>query len=115
MFHDDESLSCLAVLTDQSHVLGVLRSVEILRHGSEHFFNGLCGRRSCTRIMGPQPLVFDVSTSMLEMSAVIANLDDRRLVDSFFVTDANCFIGSARMTDLIKARLVPTDLSCTLC
>jgi diguanylate cyclase (GGDEF)-like protein len=93
----------MAVLDDTQHIVGVLRSLNILRRGTEGFFYELTGRRSCTEIMDPDPLVFDVSVSLLTMSAAVAALDDRQLVDGFFVTEHGKYLGAGRMTDLIRA------------
>lgn len=103
MFRVDPQLNCLAVLDDESHVIGVLRSLDILRRGTEGFFDELLGRRSCTEIMDHRPLVFDASSSLRNMSKAVINLNDRQLVDGFFVTESDRYIGSGRMTDLIKA------------
>jgi diguanylate cyclase (GGDEF)-like protein len=103
IFHDDPSLNCMAVLDDEQRIVGVLRSLNILRRGTEGFFHELTGRRSCTQIMDPDPLVFDASVPLLTMSAAVGALDDRHLVDGFFVTEHGKYLGAGRMTDLIRA------------
>jgi GGDEF domain-containing protein len=102
-FHDDPTLNCIAVINADHHVIGVLRSLEILRRGTEGFFHELTGRRSCTRIMDPDPLVFDVTESLLGMSKAVAMMNDRHLVDGFFVTEKGKYIGVGYLTDVIKA------------
>ena len=102
-FHDDPSLNCLAVVDANDCIMGVLRSLEILRRGTEDFFHELTGRRSCTHIMDPNPLVFDVAETLLGMSQAVAELEDRQLMDGFFVTENGRYLGVGRMTDLIKA------------
>lgn len=103
IFHDDPSLNCMAVLDDAQRIVGVLRSLNILRRGTEGFFQELNGRRSCTQIMDPDPLVFDASVPLLTMSAAVGQLDDRQLIDGFFVTENGKYLGAGRMTDLIRA------------
>jgi GGDEF domain-containing protein len=102
-FHDDPDLNCLAVVDENGHILGVLRSLEILRRGTEGFFPELVGRRSCTLLMDPNPLVFDVAETLLGMSQAVAQLHDQHLMDGFFVTEHGRYLGVGRMTDLIKA------------
>ncbi|MEI8170161.1 MAG: GGDEF domain-containing protein [Rhodoferax sp.] len=102
-FHDDPSLNCIAVLDGDMRIIGILRSLNILRRGTEGFFHELIGRRSCTEIMDPDPLVFDASASLFAMSKAVAELDDRHLIDGFFVTENGNYLGAGRMTDLIKA------------
>jgi len=102
-FHDDPGLNCIAVVDDCNHVIGVLRSLDILRRGTEGFFYELIGRRSCTHLMDPKPLVFDATETLLRMSKAVSELDDKHLVDGFFVTENGIYQGAGRMTDLIKA------------
>lgn len=103
IFHDDPTLNALAVVDENSTVIGVLRAQHILRRGTEFFFHELDGRRSCARVMDPNPLVFDANANLLEMSKAIIELDDRLLSDGFFVTENGTYLGAGRMTDLIKA------------
>ncbi len=102
-FHDDPGLNCLAVVDKDTRVIGVLRSLDILRRGTEGFFHELTGRRSCIEIMDPHPLIFDVSETLLGMSQAVAELNDQHLMDGFFVTENGRYLGVGRMTDLIKA------------
>jgi hypothetical protein len=88
----------MAVLDDEQRIVGVLRSLNILRCGTEEFFQKLTGRRSCSQIMDPDPLVFDANVSLLTMSAAVAELDDRHLIDGFFVTEVAKYLGAGRMT-----------------
>jgi len=102
-FHDMQELNSLPVLDSRRRVIGVLRVLDILRHGTENYFDEIFGRRSCTTIMDPTPLLFDQSWSLHQMSKAVSTLNDRQLVDGFFVTDAGRYIGSGHMTDLIRA------------
>jgi diguanylate cyclase (GGDEF)-like protein len=102
-FHDEQGLNSLPVLDSRRRVVGVLRVLDILRLGTEIYFYEIFGRRSCTSIMDKVPLVFDRAASLQEMSAAISVLNDKQLVDGFIVTEANHFIGTGQMTDLIRA------------
>jgi len=102
-FHDDLRLHSLPVVDSGNRIIGVLRALDILRRGTEGFFHELHGRHSCTRIMDPNPLVFEASETLLNMSKAVAQLDDRHLVDGFFVTEGGMYLGAGRMTELIKA------------
>lgn len=103
IFHDDPLLTAIAVVDEQAKIIGVLRSHEILRRGTEFFFHELDGRRTCTRVMDAHPLIFDADTSLVDMSKAVTELDDRLLADGFFVTENGNYLGAGRMTDLIKA------------
>ncbi|MET3108020.1 EAL domain-containing protein (putative c-di-GMP-specific phosphodiesterase class I)/GGDEF domain-containing protein [Oxalobacteraceae bacterium GrIS 2.11] len=103
MFGADSQLNALPVLDHERRVIGVLRSNDVLRRGSEIFFNEVYGKRSCSVIMDMHPLVFDVSATLRTMSEVVANLNDRHLVDGYIVTEDGHYFGSGKMTDLLKA------------
>jgi diguanylate cyclase (GGDEF)-like protein len=102
-FHDELGLNSLPVLDSNRRVVGVLRVLDILRLGTEIFFNEIFGRRSCTTIMDTAPLVFDRAASLQSMSAAVAGLNDKQLVDGFIVTEADHYTGTGHMTDLIRA------------
>jgi diguanylate cyclase (GGDEF)-like protein len=103
LFHDEPDLNSLPVLDNNQHVVGVLRVLDILRHGTENYFDEIFGPRSCTAIMDGSPLLFDHACSLQFMSMAVAELNDRQLVDGFFVTDAGRYVGAGHMTDLIRA------------
>jgi len=103
MFSSNTLLNALPVLDEEQRVIGILRSNEVLRRGSEIFFAEVYGKRSCSVIMDMHPLVFDVSASLRTMSEVVANLNDRHLVDGYIVTEDGRYVGSGKMTDLLKA------------
>ena len=103
MFGADPQLNALPVLDAENRVMGLLRSNDVLRRGSEIFFTEVYGRRSCTEVMEFNPLIFDVSATMRTMSEVVANLNDRHLVDGYIVTEDGRYFGSGKMTELLKA------------
>ena len=103
MFTCDQELNSIVVLDDTMTVIGVLRSLDILRRRTASYFHEVMGRRSCTQIMDRHPLVFDSSVSLKEMSQIVSNLKERQLVDGFIVTENCRYLGVGRMTELIKA------------
>ena len=102
-FHDEPGLNSLPVLDNNRCIVGVLRVLDMLRLGTEIYFNEIFGRRSCITIMDRAPLVFDRAASLQDMSKAVAGLNDKQLVDGFFVTEAGQYIGTGHMTDLIRA------------
>ncbi|MDM4767244.1 bifunctional diguanylate cyclase/phosphodiesterase [Pelomonas sp. SE-A7] len=103
MFTGDEQLYALPVLDADNRPIGILRSLQVLKRSAERYFMDIHRRHSCTVLMDPQPLLFDVSTSLRSMSETIANLDDRLMVDGFIVTKGGQYFGSGRTSDLLKA------------
>jgi len=103
MFTSNEQLYAMPVLDAAKRPIGILRSLQVLKRSSERFFREIQARRSCVELLDRQALVFDVSTSLREMSEAIANLDDRLMVDGFIVTRDGEYFGSGRTSDLLKA------------
>ncbi|MEC5398870.1 GGDEF domain-containing protein [Uliginosibacterium sp. H1] len=103
MFRADPRLSSLPVLDDEERPIGILRSLDTMSRAADRFFLDLFGKRSCTEIMDRSPLVFDASASLRTMSDLVANIDERFLVDGFIVTQDGGYFGSGRISDLIKA------------
>ena len=103
MFATDELLFSMPVLDEAQRPLGILRSLQVLKRSGERFFREIQAKRSCLELMDRQPLIFDVATSLREMSEAISNLDDRLMVDGFIVTRDGRYFGSGRTSDLLKA------------
>ncbi len=103
MLTDNPELFSLPVIDKEQRVIGVLRSLDILKWSGERFFHEIFGRRSCSHIMDTRPLIVDSATPLRQLSEVVANLSDRHLVDGFIVTEHGRYVGSGRMTDLLKA------------
>jgi EAL domain-containing protein (putative c-di-GMP-specific phosphodiesterase class I)/GGDEF domain-containing protein len=103
MFTSDELLFSMPVLDEEQRPVGILRSLQVLKRSSERFFREIQAKRSCVELMDANPLVFDVATSLREMSEAISNLDDRLMVDGFIVTRDGRYHGSGRTSDLLKA------------
>lgn len=103
LFHADEQLLALPVLDDQQRPIGVLRSLHVLKRGTERYFMDIFDKRSCVELMDAHPLVFDVGTPLRAMSDAMASLDERLLIDGFIVTRDGAYFGSGRSSDLLKA------------
>lgn len=103
MFRRDPRLYSLPVLDDDERPIGVLRSLDSMSRAADRYFIDLFGKRSCSVLMDRSPLIFDVSASLRTMSDLVANIDERLLVDGFIVTQDGRYFGSGRISDLIKA------------
>lgn len=103
MFQKDPQLYAMPVLDEARRPIGVLRSMQVFRRGSERYFDELFGRRSCVAMMDTNPLVFDVSASLRQMSEALASQDDRFMGDGFVVTQQGAYFGVGRSSDLVKA------------
>lgn len=103
MFQRDPQMQSLPVLDEAGRPVGVLRSMAVFRRGSERYFDELFGRRSCSHLMDPNPLVFDSSATLRRMSEALASQDERLLGDGFIVTVEGRYLGSGRSSELLRA------------
>lgn len=103
MFRREERLWSLPVLDEEGRPIGVLRSMQVVKRATQRYFVELFSHRSCLELMDPHALVFDIATSLQGMSEAVTRIEDHLLVDGFIVTDQGRYVGSGRMTDLLKA------------
>lgn len=102
-FQSDSDLNAIPVLDEAQRPIGLLRSAQVFRRSTERFFDELFGRRSCTELMDRDPLVFDVSASLRQMSEAVSQQDDRLLGDGFLLTRQGVFAGVGRSSELMRA------------
>ena len=103
MFRRDERLRSMPVLDEDQRPIGVLRSMQVAKRATQRYFIELFGNASCVQLMDPHALVFDEATSLHGMSQAVTGIDDHLLIDGFIVTSNGRYVGSGRVTDLLKA------------
>lgn len=103
LLQSDAALYVVPVLDEANRPIGLLRSTHVFRRSSERYFDELFGRRSCTVLMDTEPLIFDVTATLRQMSEAVARQDDRLLGDGFLVTRQGLFLGIGRSSDLMRA------------
>jgi len=103
IFQEDKSLLTLPVLNEEKQPIGILRSKDFLQMVSKPYFLELYSRKDCKQFMDSHPLIFDEAVDLRAMSQRITNLDDDQLMDGFIVTSGGQYVGTGRMTSLIKA------------
>lgn len=96
-------IASVPVLDAQSRPLGLLRAMDVLARSAQLYFMDIHGDRSCAVVMDPHPLTFDERASLRTMSEAVAHVDDRHLVDGFIVTREGRYLGTGRMSLLLKA------------
>jgi EAL domain-containing protein (putative c-di-GMP-specific phosphodiesterase class I)/GGDEF domain-containing protein len=103
LLQSQPGLYAVPILDSASRPMGLLRSAHVFRRTAERYFDELFGRRSCTELMDPKPLSFDVSASLRQMSEAVASQDDRLLGDGFVITRQGVFYGMGKSSDLMRA------------
>lgn len=103
LFSTSPALLSVPVLDADDRPIGLLRAMDVLRRGSERYYIDLHGKKSCTSMMDPQPMVFDHATTLRTMSEAMSNGHERILLDGFIVTRDGYYYGTGRVSDLLKA------------
>ncbi len=102
-FQSASELNALPVLDNERRPVGIIRSIEFLQTASKPYFHDIYGKKSCSVLMDPSPLIFDCSVELHAVSEVVAGLSERFLADGFLVTREGRYIGSGKATELVKA------------
>lgn len=102
-FRSDPHLYAIPVLDGTGHPLGLLRSHDALLTASQLYFMDVFGKQSCEVLMDRRPLIFDANSTLQSMAAAVANIDERHLTDGFLVTHGGRYVGTGRISDLLRA------------
>ncbi|MCM5681904.1 GGDEF domain-containing protein [Schlegelella sp. S2-27] len=102
-FRSDPHLYAIPVLGESGQPLGVLRSHDALLTASQLYFMDVFGKQSCQVLMDTLPLIFDANSTLQSMAAAVANIDERHLTDGFLVTHGGRYVGTGRISDLLRA------------
>ncbi|QSI78610.1 GGDEF domain-containing protein [Niveibacterium microcysteis] len=103
LFSASPHLISVPVLDQQERPIGLLRAMDVLRHGSERYYLDLYGKKPCTALMDAKPMVFDYATTLRTMSEEMSSGHERILLDGFVVTREGYYYGTGRVSDLLRA------------
>lgn len=103
VFATDPLLYAVPVLDDHGQPLGVLRSHETLMAASRRYFMDVYGKQSCRVLLDRRPLCFDVHSTLQSMAEAVVAIDERHLTDGFLVTESGRYVGTGRISDLLRA------------
>lgn len=102
-FAEDPHLYAVPVLDDDERPLGVLRSHETLLAATRLYFMDVYGKQSCAVLLDRRPLCFDVNSTLQSMAEAVVAIDERHLTDGFLVTEGGRYVGTGRISDLLRA------------
>jgi diguanylate cyclase (GGDEF)-like protein len=103
LFGQDPDLLSLPVLDEFRRPVGLLRRSLTLARATEPYFMDLYSRRQCAFLMDSDPLCFDADVSLQAMSEQASSLRESHVSDGFIVTRCGEYLGTGRVTDLLKA------------
>ena len=89
------------------HVLGIVWRRDLMDMLARRFGRDLTHRKSVGNIMDSDPVVVDISMSLVELSRLITGCQSGHRGDAFIITENGDYKGCARFMDLLR---VMTDL-----
>ncbi|MBI1889847.1 MAG: GGDEF domain-containing protein [Burkholderiales bacterium] len=97
----DASLEVLPVVKDGAPV-GLINRHQFIDRLARPFQRELFGKRSCTVLMTPDPLIVDKKISLQELSLAIVASETHHLSNGFVITDSGHYIGIGSSQDVMR-------------
>jgi diguanylate cyclase (GGDEF)-like protein len=101
IFTGDPELQVIAVV-ENGIPIGTISRFSIIDRFARPYQRELFGKRSCTLLMNPKPLVFDKNTSLQDLSLAIVDADPHHLSNGFAITDGGHYIGMGTGHDVMR-------------
>lgn len=100
-FESDQDLESLPVL-DGTRPVGLISRHQFFDRFARPYQRELFGRRPCTVLMDPAPLIVDGSLPLQELSLLLARGERRHLSEGFILTDGGEYLGMGTGHDLVR-------------
>lgn len=101
LFASSPSLQVLPVV-DQGKPIGLLTRASIVDQFARPYLRELHGRKSCTTLMDPHPLIVDHHTSVQELSRDILDSGEQHLNNGFILTRDGLYLGMGTGRELMR-------------
>ena len=102
-FQDSPALLALPVVDHDGIVRGILQRHQFIDHYARLFGREVFGRKPCTLLMDPDPVLIDAETPLQEIGQAVSRMPESALQDGLVITEHGRYLGVARITDLIAA------------
>ncbi len=109
-FEEDASLVVVPVVDKSGKPLGLINRHSLLDRYARPFRRELYGRKPCTLLMDPHPLIVDHDLSVQEVGLLLGQSPQHHMFDGFVVTDGGSYIGIGK-TQVLMALI--TDMQIT--
>ncbi|TAN48950.1 MAG: GGDEF domain-containing protein, partial [Methylococcaceae bacterium] len=102
IFQGHEELQSVVVVQHGNQPVGLMLRSQVEARYARPYQHELVGRKPCTLLMDPEPLIVDISLSIQEVSQLVVDSDPRHLVNGFIVTDQGQYVGVGSGHDLMR-------------
>ena len=98
---DNPDVQILPVTRDE-HPVGLIVRSRLFDHFARPFLRELHGKRECTSLMDPDPLIVDRATTLQELSQAMVEGARHHLANGFIITDQGRYLGIGSGQDLMR-------------
>jgi GGDEF domain-containing protein len=82
--------------------VGLINRHEFVDAFSQPYRREMLGKKPCSSIMNPEPLMVEKSTPTLELSGFLSESDIRHFTDGFIITEQGRYLGIGTVQDLLR-------------
>lgn len=100
-FTADPELQALPVVNDGTPV-GLINRFALIDRFARPYRRELYGKKPCSILMDPEPLVVDKNLSIQELSAIIVEAKSHHLANGFIITEDGHYVGMGTGHDLVR-------------
>lgn len=101
IFAGDPDVQMIAVV-EHGIPIGTINRASMIDRFARPYQRELFGKKSCTLLMNPKPLIFDQNTSLQDLSLTIVEADPHHLSNGFAITDGGHYIGMGTGHDVMR-------------
>ena len=100
-FEADDDLQMIAVV-DQGRPRGIINRLKFIDGFARPYRRELFGKRPCSTFMNANPVIVEGDTSIQQLSLLVAEGDQRAVLDGFIVLEDGRYAGIGSAQDLIR-------------
>lgn len=101
MFDHNPELEIIPVV-DNGIPVGLITRPHLIDQFARPYLRELYGRKPCTTMMDPSPLITDKDTSLHDLSRIVVAAERHHLSNGFIITDRGRYLGMGTGHDLMR-------------
>jgi diguanylate cyclase (GGDEF)-like protein len=101
MFDHNPELEIIPVV-DNGIPVGLITRPHLIDQFARPYLRELYGRKPCTTMMDPSPLITDKDTSLHDLSRIVVAAERHHLSNGFIITDGGRYLGMGTGHDLMR-------------
>lgn len=101
-FEADADLQVQPVVDNTGIPLGIINRYSLIDRFARPYRREIYGRKPCTTLMDPQPLIMDHTTSVQEAGQILSASAHHHMLDGFIVTEQGRYIGMGSAQTLMS-------------